>query len=65
LAEIGPFITQQADTSMAQWVAKLNRLGVDQVERSFAHKQRGAGDQQFADQRIQLVEPDDLALIGG
>jgi FkbM family methyltransferase len=64
-AEIGPFITRQADTSMAQGVAKLNRLGVNQVERSLAHKQCGAGNQQFADQRTQLVEPDDPALIGG
>src|SRR5262249_17623323 len=65
VAKIGPFIPQPADPSLAQGVAKLNRLGVNQVERSFAPKQCGAGNQQFADQPIQLVEPDDPTLIGG
>src|SRR5262249_26264904 len=65
VAKRGSFIPQPADPSMTQGVAKLNRLGVDQVERSFAPKQCGAGNQQFADQPIQLVEPDDPALISG
>src|SRR5262249_47928712 len=65
VAERGSFVTQPADPSMTQGVAELNRLGVDQVEGRLSQKQSCAGDQQFADQPVQLVEPDDPALIGG